>query len=165
MKAAVWYGKKDIRIEEVPDKPIKDNEVKVKVAWAGICGSDLHEYQEGPVFIPTDANDPLTDEKPPLTMGHEFSGIVHEVGAKITTAQAGYPVTVYRTLTSGDKREELDPYDGFSFIGLHGDGGFTTYANVPEDNVYQLPETLTLHDGALTEPTAVAVEAVKKADM
>ncbi|HLR54940.1 MAG TPA: 2,3-butanediol dehydrogenase [Pseudogracilibacillus sp.] len=165
MKAAVWHGKKDIRVEEVPEKPIKDNEVKVKVAWAGICGSDLHEYQEGPVFVPTEENDPLTDEKAPLTMGHEFSGIVHEIGSKVTTIQVGDRVTVNPTLTYGAKSEELDPYDGFSFIGLHGDGGFTTYANVPEHNVYQLPETLTLQDGALTEPTAVAVEAVKKANL
>ena len=52
MKAAVWHGEKDIRVEEKELKALKDNEVTVRVAWAGICGSDLHEYQEGPVFIP-----------------------------------------------------------------------------------------------------------------
>ncbi len=50
MKAAVWHGAKDIRVEDVDLKPTKDNEVVVKVAWTGICGSDLHEYQEGPIF-------------------------------------------------------------------------------------------------------------------
>ncbi|MCM0599825.1 alcohol dehydrogenase catalytic domain-containing protein, partial [Periweissella fabalis] len=50
MKAAVWHGVKDVRVEEVELKPLKDNEVVVRVAWAGICGSDLHEYLEGPVF-------------------------------------------------------------------------------------------------------------------
>lgn len=69
MKAAVWYGKRDLRIEEVEEKPLKDTDVKVKVAWAGICGSDLHEYEEGPVFVPTEETDPLTNEKAPLTMG------------------------------------------------------------------------------------------------
>lgn len=44
MRAAVWYGKKDVRVEERKSKDLKDNEVKVKVAWAGICGTDLHEY-------------------------------------------------------------------------------------------------------------------------
>ena len=43
MKAAVWHGAKDIRVEDVDLKPTKDNEVVVKVAWTGICGSDLHE--------------------------------------------------------------------------------------------------------------------------
>ncbi|MCM0598422.1 alcohol dehydrogenase catalytic domain-containing protein, partial [Periweissella fabalis] len=50
MKAAVWHGVKDVRVEEVELKPLKDDEVVVRVAWAGICGSDLHEYLEGPVF-------------------------------------------------------------------------------------------------------------------
>lgn len=44
MKAAVWYGEKDIRIEERETKELQPNDVKVKVAWAGICGSDLHAY-------------------------------------------------------------------------------------------------------------------------
>ncbi|MEB5899271.1 alcohol dehydrogenase catalytic domain-containing protein, partial [Staphylococcus arlettae] len=51
MKAAVWYGQKDVRVEDRKSKELQDNEVKVKVSWAGICGTDLHEYLEGPIFI------------------------------------------------------------------------------------------------------------------
>ena len=47
----VWS--KDVRVEDREPKQLKDNEVKVKVSWAGICGTDLHEYLEGPVFIST----------------------------------------------------------------------------------------------------------------
>ncbi|MEC5273226.1 2,3-butanediol dehydrogenase [Caldifermentibacillus hisashii] len=165
MKAAVWYGKKDIRIEEVSEKPVKDNQVKVRVAWAGICGSDLHEYEEGPVFVPVEKEDALTGEKAPITMGHEFAGVVEEVGANVTKYKVGDRVVINPTLTYGNKPEDLDVYDGFSFIGLHGDGGFAKYVNVPESNVYALPETLTLQDGALVEPTAVAVQAVKEGNM
>ena len=54
MKAAKWYAKKDIRIENVPEPAApKRDEVTIKVAWCGICGSDLHEYLAGPIFIPT----------------------------------------------------------------------------------------------------------------
>lgn len=165
MKAAVWYGKKDIRIEEVAEKPVKDNQVKVRKAWAGICGSDLHEYEEGPVFVPVEKEDALTGEKAPITMGHEFAGVVEEVGANVTKYKVGDRVVINPTLTYGNKPEDLDVYDGFSFIGLHGDGGFAKYVNVPESNVYALPETLTLQDGALVEPTAVAVQAVKEGNM
>lgn len=165
MKAAVWYGKKDIRIEERELKALKDDEVTVRVAWAGICGSDLHEYQEGPVFVPTEKADPLTGETAPLIMGHEFAGVIEKVGPKVTKFKAGDRVVVNPTLTYGVKSEELDVYDGFSFIGLHGDGGFTTFANAPERNIYLLPDTLTLEDGALVEPTAVAVQAVKEAQL
>ena len=81
MKAAVWHGVKDVRVEDVTLKPLKANEVVVRVAYAGICGSDLHEYLEGPVFIPVEQPDGLTGGQAPLTMGHEFSGVVEQVGA------------------------------------------------------------------------------------
>jgi len=162
MKAAVWYGKKDLRVEEVEVSPVKENEVQIRVAWAGICGSDLHEYEEGPVFMPSQKRDELTGEQTPLTMGHEFAGIVEKVGSQVKNIKPGDRVAVNPTLTHGHKHEDVDIYDGFSFIGLHGNGGFTRFANVPEGNVYILPESLSLQDGALVEPMAVAVQAVKE---
>ncbi|MGM9931481.1 2,3-butanediol dehydrogenase [Pradoshia sp.] len=165
MKAAVWHGRKDIRIEERELRELRDNEVTVRVAWAGICGSDLHEYEEGPVFVPAEKQDDLTGEMAPLTMGHEFAGVIEKVGSSVTKYKVGDRVAINPTLTYGNKPEDMDIYDGFSFIGLHGDGGFTTYANVPESNVYLLPDTLTLQDGALVEPMAVAVQAVKEGDL
>ena len=63
MKAAVWYGQKDVRVEERTTKELQSNQVKVKVSWAGICGTDLHEYLEGPIFISTDKPDPFLGQK------------------------------------------------------------------------------------------------------
>ncbi|WP_139996118.1 2,3-butanediol dehydrogenase [Kurthia sp. Dielmo] len=165
MKAAVWHGEKDIRVEEKELKALKDNEVTVRVAWAGICGSDLHEYQEGPVFIPVNEPDELTGEVAPIIMGHEFSGVIEKVGKDVTNYQVGDRVVVNPTITYGNKPEDVDCYDGFSFIGLHGDGGFAAFANAPEHNVYKLPDTLSLQDAALVEPTAVAVQAVKEGNL
>lgn len=79
MKAAVWHGKKDVRVEEREIRELKPNEVKVRVAWAGICGSDLHEYLD-PSTLPVDEPDPVTGDQAPLSMGHEFAGVVEEVG-------------------------------------------------------------------------------------
>lgn len=160
MKAAVWHGLKDIRVEEVELRSLREDEVKVRVAWGGICGSDLHEYEEGPVFVPVDTKAELTGEMAPLTMGHEFSGIIEEVGSKVTNYKVGDRVVINPTLTHGNKHEEVDRYDGFNFIGLHGNGGFADYVNVPVSSVHYLAENLTLQDGALVEPTAVAVQAV-----
>lgn len=159
MKAAVWHGVKDLRVEDVELRDIKDNEVRVKVAWAGICGSDLHEYVEGPVFVPVEQKADLTGEIAPLTMGHEFAGIIEEVGSNVAKYKVGDRVVINPTLTYGKKHEEVDRYDGFNFIGLHGNGGFATYANVPESNIHHLADNLTLQDGALVEPMAVAVQA------
>ena len=165
MKAAVWHGEKDIRVEEKELKALKDNEVTVRVAWAGICGSDLHEYHEGPVFIPVNEPDELTGEVAPIIMGHEFSGVIEKVGKDVTNYKVGDRVVVNPTITHGNKPEDVDCYDGFSFIGLHGDGGFAAFANAPEHNIYKLPDTLSLQDAALVEPTAVAVQAVKEGNL
>ncbi|RST58931.1 2,3-butanediol dehydrogenase [Siminovitchia terrae] len=165
MKAAVWYGEKDIRVEERKLKQMKDKEVTVRVAWTGICGSDLHEYQEGPVFIPVEEQHPLTGQQAPLTMGHEFAGIVEKVGKGVTSVEVGDRVAINPMYTYGNKPEDVDAYDGFQFIGLGSDGGFASHVNVGEKHLYKLPESMTLQDGALVEPTAVAVQAVKEANM
>lgn len=76
MKAAVWHGQNDIRVEEVPTPGFpKPGEVKIEVKWCGICGSDLHEYVAGPIFIPTSAH-PLTGHSGKTILGHEFTGTV-----------------------------------------------------------------------------------------
>src|SRR5699024_12418266 len=90
MKAAVWHGVKDIRVEDVDLKPAKDDEVVIRVAYAGICGSDLHEYLEGPVFIPVDKVDELTGGEAPITMGHEFSGVIESVGKDVKARKSGH---------------------------------------------------------------------------
>ena len=162
MRAAVWYEAKDIRVEKLEVKEVLPNEVKVRVAWAGICGSDLHEYEEGPVLIPSDGPDPLTKQEAPLTLGHEFSGVVEEVGSEVIDFKTGDRVVVNPLITNGNKPPAYDIYDGFTFVGLGSDGGFADFAVVNEKNVYALPDGLSLEEGALVEPTAVAVQAVKE---
>ncbi|KTT83062.1 MULTISPECIES: 2,3-butanediol dehydrogenase [Mammaliicoccus] len=165
MRAAVWYGKKDVRVEERKSKDLKDNEVKVKVAWAGICGTDLHEYLEGPIFISTDKPDPFLGQKAPVTLGHEFAGIVDDIGSKVTKFNKGDRVVINPTVSNHEKEENIDLYDGYSFIGLGSDGGFAEFTNVPEENVYELPDNVSDKEGALVEPTAVAVQAIKEGEV
>ncbi|MET3656650.1 2,3-butanediol dehydrogenase [Sporosarcina psychrophila] len=162
MRAAVWYKANDIRVEEREVKEVLANDVKVRVAWTGICGSDLHEYHEGPVLIPGNGPDPLTNQEAPLTLGHEFSGIVEEVGSDVTRFKAGDRVVINPLITYGTKSSEYDIYDGFTFVGLGSDGGFADFAVVSEKNVYALPKGLSLEEGALVEPMAVTVQAVKE---
>ena len=98
MKAAVWHGVRDIRIESVTDRELKSTQVKVKVAWAGICGSDMHAYMHdmsntglGPqVGKPHE----ISGRMAPITMGHEFSGIVTDIGSDVTKVAIGDRVTV-----------------------------------------------------------------------
>ncbi|MFF5909599.1 MULTISPECIES: zinc-binding dehydrogenase, partial [Staphylococcus cohnii species complex] len=165
MKAAVWYGQKDVRVEDRKSKELQENEVKVKVSWAGICGTDLHEYLEGPIFISTDKPDPFLGQKAPVTLGHEFAGVVDDIGSKVTQFNKGDRVVINPTVSNRKKEEDIDLYDGYSFIGLGSDGGFAEFTNAPEENVYKLPDNVSDKEGALVEPTAVAVQAIKEGEV
>ena len=98
MRAAVWHGRNDIRVEQVPlPADPAPGWVQIKVDWCGICGSDLHEYVAGPVFIPVEAPHPLTGIQGQCILGHEFCGEIHEVGAGVSGYRPGD-----RVVTSGD---------------------------------------------------------------
>ena len=71
MKAARWHGKKDVRIEEVEVPKVQPHQVKVAVKFTGICGTDLHEYLDGPIFIPTEEH-VYSGQKAPVTLGHDL---------------------------------------------------------------------------------------------
>lgn len=166
MKAAVFHNAKDIRFEEVKVKEVGKGQVKVKVAWAGICGSDLHEYNAGPIFIPKDAPGPLTNEQAPLTMGHEFAGVVEEVGEGVENLIPGDKVVINPLITGGKHDKVLyDMYKGFTFVGLGADGGFADYAVVSEKNIVKINADTSLEIGALVEPTAVALQSIRESEL
>jgi len=95
-------------------------------------------------------------------LGHEFSGVVDDIGSKVTKFNKGDRVVINPTVSNREKEENIDLYDGYSFIGLGSDGGFAEFTNVPEENVYELPDNVSDKEGALVEPTAVAVQAIKE---
>ncbi|UTR06011.1 2,3-butanediol dehydrogenase [Alkalihalobacillus sp. LMS6] len=165
MRAAVWHNAKDVRVEENWEvKEVTKTDVKIKVAWAGICGSDLHEYLHGPIVIPANGPDALTGDTAPIVMGHEFAGVIDEVGSDVSDFKKGDRVVVNPLYTHGVKPPTLDLYDGFAFAGLASDGGFADYCVIPESMVHKVPEGMTLEEGALVEPMAVTVQALKEAD-
>ena len=100
MRAAVWHGYKDIRIEDVAEPVPQPGYVKIRVNWAGICGTDRHEY-EGPNFIPFERPYRLTGRTAPLTLGHEFSGVIAQLGEGVEGWSVGDRVTANGSLTCG----------------------------------------------------------------
>jgi (R,R)-butanediol dehydrogenase/meso-butanediol dehydrogenase/diacetyl reductase len=166
MKAAVWYNKGDIRIEDVADPMPGPGDVKVKVKTCGICGSDLHEYRDGPFIIPTRPH-PLTNRQGgPVILGHEFAADVVECGSEITRFQPGDRVVVNPLIYCGEchycRRGEHIMCTKLGTFGFAADGAFAEYAVFPEYSVLKLPESVTDEMGAFVEPLAVAVHAVKR---
>ncbi len=88
MRAAVYYGHRDLRLESVPEPDAGEGEVKLRVIYNGICGSDLHEYYDGPITTRTTPH-PLTGVKNPVILGHELSGEVVSCGTGVEDLSAG----------------------------------------------------------------------------
>jgi len=167
MRALRYHGTKDLRVEEDISEPeCGEYQIKIKPAFCGICGTDLHEYSS-PTFIPPKGSPhPVTKESMPITIGHEFSGEIVEIGSKaLTNLQVGDKVAVQPTVccfSCGPCREGyLNCCDSAGFVGLSGGGGgMSDYVCVDAQWVFKLPDHIPLDVGALVEPLAVAWHAV-----
>ena len=167
MRGAVWYGKNDVRIENLPlPSAPKPGWVQIKVAYCGICGSDLHEFIAGPVFIPTTPH-PLTGTKAPLLLGHEFSGTVCAVGEGVTTVKVGDRVAPdacqHCHICKPCRDGRYNVCDKLAFTGLMTEGAFAPYVNVPAELCYKIPDNMSFEHAALLEPLATGFSAVRKA--
>ena len=169
MKAAVWYGRRDVRIEDVPEPPSPPPaQVKVEVAWCGICGTDLHEYVSGPIKIPADAPHPMTGVQAPVIMGHELAGTVVEVGAGVDRVKVGDRVTMATLIGCLEchycKSGLMGLCPKLAFLGKSWhSGGFARFVNVYDYMCYKLPPEVPDEIGAMVEPFAAAARAVGRA--
>ena len=82
MRALRFHGNKDIRLDEIPEPKPRAGFVKIKNGWAGVCGSDLHEFLVGPKNVPLEPH-VVTGETIPTVMGHEWSGRITELGPDV----------------------------------------------------------------------------------
>ncbi len=156
MKALRWYGRKDLRYEDVPEPSPGAGEVKVKINLAGICGTDLKEYTAGPCII--DINNT------PVTIGHEFAGKVVELGDGVTGFKVGDRVSGVGYWVCGEcyycQRRMFNVCSNLLFTGLHKDGCMAEYLIAPHYALYKLPDSVSDEAGAVVEPLAVAVHAI-----
>ena len=165
MRAARWHGRKDIRIEDIPEQRLEPGTVGIDVAWCGICGTDLHEYLEGPIFIPPAGQPhPISGEAAPVTLGHEFSGIVTALGDDITDLAIGdhvvvEPYIIHDDVTvDGDAEYQLTPDMNFNGLAGRG-GGLSEHIVVQRRWVHPVGPDLPLDQAALIEPLSVGHHA------
>ena len=165
MKAAVLHNAKDLRVEEVDEPVVLSNQVKVKIEWAGICGSDLHAYSHGLDM----RTHPLSGAKPPFALGHEFSGTIVEMGDRVTQYKIGDRVAIEPLIYCGEcyacKRGYYNQCSKVGFVGLNRDGGFAEYTIVDDNMVHVLPDNVSFEEAVLVEPTAVSFYAVRESKL
>lgn len=164
MKAARYYANRDIRIEEIPAPVVRPGTVAIDIAWCEISGSDLHEHLDGPIFVPAPGHPhPISGEEAPITIGHEFSGTISEIGEGVTDLAVGQNVVVEPYIIGPDvptgPGDEYQLSKDMNFIGLGGYGGGLSERIVVERRWVHPIGDIPLDVAALIEPLAVGHHA------
>nr|WP_233204299.1 2,3-butanediol dehydrogenase [Halegenticoccus soli] len=157
-------------MDDVDDPTLGPDEVRIEVDSCGICGSDLHEYVAGPIFVPDRDPHPLTGERLPITMGHEFGGVITAVGDGVSTHEKGQAVAVNPIVWCGECRYCVEGKyhlcESVGFVGLSGGGGgFSERVTVPAVQAVPLPDGVPTEHGALVEPFSVGLHAVRRSGL
>jgi (R,R)-butanediol dehydrogenase / meso-butanediol dehydrogenase / diacetyl reductase len=167
MRAVRWHGRRDVRVDVVPDPtgPGPD-EVILDIGWCGICGTDLEEYQDGPIWVPVGEPNSLTGQMAPLTMGHEFAGTIVATGKDVRGLRVGDIVAADVVLYCGHcywcQRHQVNLCTSMGALGLHGDGGLAEFCRVPASMCIRAPEGVSAESAALAEPLSVVVRAMRR---
>lgn len=156
MKAVVKTKTGDgfMEYKDIPEPSVERDLVKIKVAYSGICGTDIHAWK---------GNYPST--KPPIVLGHEFSGIVTEIGPDVKNIKIGDRVTSETTYSTCGTcpmciSKDYNLCKNRKGIGTQINGSMAEYLVSREESVHILPDNVSLLSAALTEPLACGVHAV-----
>ena len=154
MRALVYHGPKNMKIEQRPVPQPEAGQVRIRTAYAGICGSDVHGWLG------------ITGRRtPPMVMGHEFSGVISALGEGVTDWKVGDRVTVHPMMSCGKCSYCAQGLTNLctdrKLMGtMTYDGAFVDEFCVPAENLCALPENVSLEVGALIEPFAVAYRGI-----
>lgn len=154
MKAAVVHGTHDIRYEEIDTPKIVPGKVLIKVKYTGICGSDVPRVNGDACHYY------------PNVLGHEFSGVVEEVGEGVTSVKkgdrvAGVPLVPCMKCADCQKGN-YSLCKHYSFIGSREFGSFAEYVLVPEKNAVKFDDAVSFEQAAFFEPATVALHGLKR---
>ncbi|MEO7015455.1 MAG: alcohol dehydrogenase catalytic domain-containing protein [Leifsonia sp.] len=159
MLAAEYKGDRTITVEERYQVDVPPGEVRIAVAYVGICGTDLHIYHG-------DMDSRVTM---PATIGHEMSGTIAELGPGVEGWAVGDAVTVMPLSWDGTcpacRAGNEHICQNLDFIGIDSPGALQQYWNVPASTLVKLPSEISLRDAALVEPAAVAVHDVRRSKL
>lgn len=155
MKSAVFYRKHDLRVENSPMPKVGHEDILIQVKACGICGTDVHIYE---------GDKGAAEVTPPTILGHEFSGVIAEVGSNVTKYKVGDRVCIDPNCYCGKCdfcRNGIAHYctDMIGY-GTTVNGGFAEYCSVNQRQVYKLGDNTTFEQGAMTEPVACCLHGM-----
>ncbi|HSH89914.1 MAG TPA: L-idonate 5-dehydrogenase [Ramlibacter sp.] len=164
MDALVIHAARDLRVEDVPTPEVQAHQLRVRVRFGGICGSDLHYFQDGGFGT--------VRVKEPMVLGHEVAGMIEQVGSGVTGFTIGDRIAISPSLPCGACRycqEGLQNhcldmrYFGSAMRTPHVQGAFRREIVVERGQAYKLSANVSDEEGAMAEPLAVALHAVRRA--
>ena len=164
MRAIVAHAAKDLRIEESPLRRPAPREIRVRVRFGGICGSDLHYYNHGGFGA--------VRLREPMILGHEIAGVVEEVGAECGRIAVGERIAVSPSLPCNSCRYCLEGrqnqclhmrFYGSAMPFPHSQGAFRESLVCLESQAHVVPEGVSLEEAATAEPLAVVLHAARRA--
>ena len=151
MKAGYYVGDYTYEVREIPEKLPEKDEVKIRVAWCGLCGTDVHKFQ---------GKNGASVVVPPIILGHECSGIVVAVGPEFKYFKPGDRVACDPSYGCGKCKWCQQGFPNFC-LERHGVAkGFSEYVYPPEQNVYPIADTLDLETAAFTEPLSCVIHGL-----
>ncbi len=166
MRAVQWFGRGDVRFLEVEEPcPPGPGEIAVAVDWCGICGTDVEEFTDGPIVIPTEPHQ-LNGLSAPMILGHEVSGRIAAVGSGVDELAIDTQVALDGYIACGScsacVRHQISRCSSWAHIGFSHPGGLAELMVVPAKMALSAPDSVSSDQLALAEPFAVAVRAVRR---
>lgn len=157
MKAALFEGPHRLHVAEKPLHPLQDEEVLIRVESCGVCGTDVH-ILEG-----------TSRSTPPVVLGHEYAGIVEEVGRSVKGVRVGQRVAIDPNISCGTcdycRRGLVHLCSNLRALGVDIDGGMAECSVVPASQAYPLPEGLSLEASAFVEPVSCVLHGIDRAHL
>lgn len=155
MKAAVYFGKNDVRVMDIEKPGIGPRDVRIAIEYCGVCGTDLHIFHGDGGAAPVPEG---------TIIGHEFSGVVEAVGAEVKSFKAGDRVSADPNDWCGEcyfcRNGKAHFCTAMKGYGTTYPGGFAEYVTVPEKQVYHLPDCLDFQAGSQSETTSCCINGI-----
>jgi len=166
VRAAVYHGRRDVRIEDFPKRPLPPGQLELEVTRAAICGTDAHEFAAGPRQIPLTTRHEANARSGPLVLGHEFGGRVRAVAPGVEGFEPGDRVVCGAGISCGQCRwcreGRTNLCARYYTLGLQEHGGLAELVNAPASICLKVPDEIDDDTAALAQPQSIALHALNR---